>query len=187
SSAFAANFRQQDGFANRRERLANSAKIFVGKDCQNERTALVPESLSPCLRENARSRWIMRAVDNGSFVPTLETRRPFDVGKSTNDCGFADVYLGGTQCSDSESRILLLIRPGESDRRFHGRRSDIFDWCFAFSSSRADRFFRFRSLGRGNNRNLSLDDSSFFSRDFSKRLSQPLFVVQIDRGNNRDI
>src|SRR5437016_6236493 len=129
----------------------------------------------------------MRAINNSALIPPLETGRPVDIRKSASSRGLVDINLGSAQRSNCKSGILLLMRPGESDRGFVIGRSCEFDWRFAFSSPRADYFFRSRSLRSRNYGDPRFDNPSFFSRDFSKRVSQPFFMIEIDLGNDRDI
>src|SRR5436190_22513208 len=58
---------------------------------------------------------------------------------------------------------------------------------FAFSSLRANDLLRLGSLRGGDNRNSRFNNSRFFTGDFSKRVSQPFFMIKVDLCNYRDI
>src|SRR6266487_631523 len=60
-------------------------------------------------------------------------------------------------------------------------------WRFAVSGSRANDLFGLGSLRGSDNRNSRFNDSSFFSGDFSDRVSQPFFMIKLDLCNYRDI
>src|SRR5439155_5676075 len=185
--AFPADPRQVNWSSNCRERFANPAQIFVGENCKNKRRLLIAKDFAPCLGENAGGGWIVRAIDDCTLVPPLKTRGPIERGKSSSNCRIVNFDFAGPDGRDRKSGILPLMRPRESARRLVIRRSHELDWRFTFGSPRTDHFFRFRSLRSANNRNLRLHNPSFFGRDFSKRPAQPLFVIEIDRRNDRDI
>ena len=51
---FTADFRQDHRTGNRRERFADTAQIFVGKNREHERRFLITKNFAPRLRQNAR-------------------------------------------------------------------------------------------------------------------------------------
>src|SRR5947209_3049490 len=59
-----------------------------------------------------------------------------------------------------------------------------FQWRFAFSRTFADHVFHLASLRGTDNGNSRLDDSRFFARYLSKRVSQPFFMIEVDCGND---
>ena len=67
--------------ADRRERFANSAKILVGKNCQNKRRALITELFPPGLGQDMGSAWVMSAIDDRAFVPALKAGRQRTVAR----------------------------------------------------------------------------------------------------------
>jgi len=58
---------------------------------------------------------------------------------------------------------------------------------FALSCARENNLFGFRSLRGRNNGNSWLDNASFFSRDFGNCFAQPLFVIEMDWRDHRNI
>src|SRR5260370_10275401 len=58
---------------------------------------------------------------------------------------------------------------------------------FAVSSSRANDLLRLGSLRGTDNWNCLLNNSRFFTRDLSERVSQPFFMIKIYLCNYRDI
>ena len=90
-------------------------------------------------------------------------------------------------CSDCHRGVLFLIVARQSNWRAVVRFVYKLQWRFAFSGSRANDLFGLGSLRGSNNGNSGFNDSSFFSGDFSERVSQPFFMIKIDLCDYRDI
>src|ERR1017187_10519141 len=155
--AFAANSWQQGVIGDPRERFANAGQIFVGENCEDERGGPIAKGLAPSVGENARGGWVMRAVDDCAFVPTLESRWPFNLGQAAFDCVVVDIDLGCAQRSDGERGIFF------------------------------DHDFGFALLRRGNYRHTRFYDSGFFDGDLLERITQPLLMIEINRCDDGNI
>ena len=169
---------------NRRERFADTAQIFVGKNREHERRLLITKNFAPRLRQNARRAGIMRAVDDGALIPFLKTSRPFDRRKSAHNRFFAELDVRGVNRGDCYCGILFLVFTTQSYWRPVVSLIYELHWRTAFSSSRANDFFGLRLLRRGNDRNAWFDNSCFFTGDLSQCVSEPLFMIEIDRSND---
>src|SRR5215470_16263464 len=95
---------------------------------------------APGLNKNLGSGWIMRAIDDGSLVPTLKTRRPLDVGKPTRDRRVVDLGLGCADCGNCDRGVEFLVFAAQRNRRFRVRLMDNLQWRLAFRSASADYF-----------------------------------------------
>src|SRR5437868_8022127 len=56
----------------------------------------------------------------------------------------------------------------------------------AFGGAFPDHHLCFFRLRRGDDRNVWLDDSGFFARDFRNRITKPFLMVKVDRRDDRD-
>ena len=83
--ALALDRRKQNALRDRLERSANARNILVPQDREQDGGAPVAEKLSPGFRQNARARGIVRAVNDGALIPTLETRWPVHAGQAVLD------------------------------------------------------------------------------------------------------
>ena len=150
---FTADFRQDHRTGNRRERFADTAQIFVGKNREHQRRLLITKNFAPCLGERARGSRIMRAVDDGALVPFLKASGPFDRRKSAHNRFFAELDVRGLNRGDCYCGILFLVFATQSYWRPVVSLIYELHWRTAFSSSRANDFFGLRLLRRGNDWN----------------------------------
>src|SRR5438552_15326190 len=180
SCAFASDLWEKNRVSNWRERFADAAQILVRENGEDQRGALVAKNSAPCFSEEACGSRIMCAINDGALVPHLKPSRPVDTGKSAGNCFVVDLDRCGANGSDRHSSILLLMLTAQSNWRPIVTFTYELKWRFAFGGSRANDFFRFWSLLGRNDRNATLNDSRFFSRDLRDCLTQPLFVIEID-------
>ena len=170
----------------RRERFANAGNVFVAQDRENDRRALIAELFPPGFRENSCARRIMRAIDDGAFVPALKPCGPIDTRQTSRDCSFLNFDAAKSQSGDRKRRILFLVRSrqGEGSRRV-GLADDL-KGRFALGRARADHFLRGGFLRGRDNGNVRFDNASFLSGDFFQSASQPGLVIVTDRRDHRD-
>src|ERR1700745_1173640 len=77
--------------------------------------------------------------------------------------------------------------PAQRDSRFRPRVVNKLQGSIAFLSALLDNYFRFLILRCRDNRNAWLNDSRFFASNLSNGMSEPFFVIEIDRRNDRDV
>ena len=130
---------------------------------------------------------IMRAVDDGALIPFLKTSRPFDRCQSAHNRFFAELDVRGVNRGDCYCGILFLVFATQSYWRPVVSLIYELHWRTAFSSSRANDFFGLRLLRRGNDWHARFDNSCFFTGDLSQCVSEPLFMIETDRSNDRNI
>ena len=85
SAPLAANSWQHDIIADRRQCPANALHVFVVKNRENNCGALFTELVAPGFGEDLGSGRVVRAVDDGSFVPALEAGWPADILQTLDD------------------------------------------------------------------------------------------------------
>src|SRR5436309_918369 len=112
-----------------------------------------------------------------ALVPALKTSGPIDSGKSARNRRVVDRNLCGANCSDRHRGVLFLKMTTQRDWRTVVRFSYKLQWRFALGGACANHLLSLGSLRGANNRNSGLDDSRLFTGDFSKRVSQPFFMI----------
>src|SRR5437588_2828940 len=144
--ALALNFWKKNRIGNRCELFADFSQIFVGKNGENERRALVAENFSPSVDQNSCRGRIVCAINDRAFVPTLKASRPLDGGESSSDCGLVDVDLRSANGSDCDRGVELLMFATQRDGRFVVSFIHKTQRRIAFGGAGADYCFGLRKL-----------------------------------------
>ena len=107
--ARAPNGRKQKTLRDRPERSANSRDIFVIQHRKNNCGAPIAERFPPGFGQGPRASRVMSSVDNGSRVPVLESRRPFDGGQPALDRRIVHRDSGRVQSGERKRSVLFLV------------------------------------------------------------------------------
>ena len=75
-SALASNLRQDKECGDRQKNLDNCLCIFIRKNRQDNRGALIMKNFAPRFDEDRCRGGVMGAINDGALIPLLKTRRP---------------------------------------------------------------------------------------------------------------
>ena len=185
--AFGAHAGKNNAMSDGREGAPDAGNILVAQHGENDGGAFIAEFCAPGFGQDLRAGGIMRAVDDGAFVPALKTRGPLDVRETLARSRFRRLQFRRS------ARRRWRARRFASDARQRDRAGWPYTDSvtnskrrFAFRGARADHFFRRRLLFRRDDRNVRLDDAGLFAGDLFQRVPEPFLMIVADRRDHGD-